>query len=150
MNHSRYKVFLVDDDLDDLELLTEAFKLAEHTSTVEWFTSPQKLLLDLKTISLSHIPDIIIMDHQMPLVDGSELIDYLRHDINLYKTTLAVYSTSVQENKIEELLSSGLDFFLTKGTSFDKIQEHVTMFYKAIVQKQEGLLYILPGDDAMN
>ncbi|HMJ47387.1 MAG TPA: response regulator, partial [Ferruginibacter sp.] len=92
MNHSKYKVFLVDDDKEDLQLLTEAFKIADCASTIEWFISPLQLLIHLKRITPQSIPDIIIMDHQMPLLlDGRDLVEYLRTDRNLQFTTLAVY-----------------------------------------------------------
>jgi DNA-binding response OmpR family regulator len=131
-----YKVFIVDDDIDDLELLEEAFSSAQCISEVRSFKASNTLLTTLNSLVPSQKPDIIIMDHNMPLMNGRDLIKNIRSNSTNKGVVLAIYSSMLVERKIQEMLTEGLDCYLAKGSSFNEMQEHVKFFCKAIDEKR--------------
>lgn len=140
MPQAKYKVYLLDDDADDLEFLTDAFIATERISGVQCFTSAATLLQLLQTLEPQALPDIIIMDHQMPLMNGNELAKAIRGDVKYRAVTIAIYSTLPQGAKMQSLLQDGVDFCRTKGNRFEEIKVHVNEFCDAIVRKQQSLI----------
>jgi CheY-like chemotaxis protein len=136
MKREHYKIYLLDDDPDDLELLSSAFKEMQCTSCILSFTTSSDLFIKLDLLSSDELPDIIILDHQLPVLSGGDVVTQIRNNKKYKNITIAIYSTLVQSAKIESMLSHGVDFYLSKGNSYEELKKHVGMFCKAIVEKQ--------------
>jgi CheY-like chemotaxis protein len=136
MKRQQYKIYLLDDDPDDLELISSAFEEVECSSGISCFTTSLDLLDNLDLLASNELPDIIILDHQMPLLNGGDIVTQIRNNKKYNDITIAIYSTIVQSAKFEDMLSNGVDFYLSKGNSIDELKKHVDLFCKAIVEKQ--------------
>ena len=136
MENDNYKVYILDDDPEDAELLEGAFKDSDCTSEVNCFNTTNKLLQQLFFLADKEVPDLIIMDHQMPLMDGSNLIKHIRADKKLRGITLGIYSSGIQQTKLEDMFSKGIDLFIAKGNTYDEMKDHVKKFCEAIQEKQ--------------
>ena len=115
MPEALYNVYLVDDDMEDLQLLAQVFAEAACASEVHCFSSIEKLLLQLDALPTESLPDIIILDHHMPLLGGDDALQIIRGKERFSQIAVGIYSTTVQQNKIETLLLNGADFYIEKG-----------------------------------
>ncbi len=102
------RILLVDDEPDILEFLS--YNLSKEGYEIKTAKSGKKAL----KIVNSWIPELIIMDLMMPEMDGMELCELIRKDVNLNKT-LIVFLTARSESFIEiSVLDSGADDYITK------------------------------------
>ena len=136
MNQAKYKVYLLDDDVDDSELLKEAFMAVGCASTVECFETPASLLHQLETDVDRQLPSLIVMDHQMPLLNGGEVVRAIRINKKFISVAIIVYSTSLPEIKVQSLLENGVDYFMAKAHTFEGIKSGVLQFCDVIAKKQ--------------
>ena len=63
------KILIVDDDIDIVDLFEQFLKLKGHEIIAKAFNGSEALELYK---SSQNVPDIILMDHRMPLKDGLE------------------------------------------------------------------------------
>ena len=90
-------VFYADDDLDDLELVKEAF--ANYSKGVEVITATDgsKALSYLNNLSKSDpLPCLIILDINMPVINGKEVLQRLREMDHLQDVPAVLFTTSSQ------------------------------------------------------
>lgn len=129
-------VCIVDDDIDDLELLSEAFEMSGCVSAIKCFTTGAELM-DLMTLKRIEIPDIIVLDHYLSLKDETNLPVMIRNEKKYDSITLAVYSYSLSPGKIEQLLQKGVDVCRQKGNSVAEMKIDVDAFCEAVRAKQK-------------
>lgn len=58
--------------------------------------------------------DVVIMDVQMPVMDGLETVSRIRSDLNLPKLPVAAFTAGTFEEERKRALAAGMDTFLTK------------------------------------
>lgn len=73
----------------------------------------------------NNIPDIIILDVMMPMVDGYATLEQIKKDKNLNHTKVIFLSAKNKESDIEKGLSLGADAYMTKPFSIKKIVDQV-------------------------
>jgi CheY-like chemotaxis protein len=74
--------------------------------------------------------DLILMDIQLPDIDGLEIIKILKSDDSTKKLTVFVISAYVQENDIKKALKVGCDNYITKPINLEDFIEKVNTFFK--------------------
>lgn len=92
---SKHIVVYADDDHDDLDFVERAF--ADYTHTVELVSFPQakKALEFLESLAEQNIcPCLIILDINMPEINGKELLVRLRNHKHYTFTPIVLFSTS--------------------------------------------------------
>lgn len=90
-------VFYADDDLDDLELVKEAF--ARYSSNVEVMTATDgsKALSHLSNLKkYDPLPCLIILDVNMPVINGKEVLLRVREMEHLQDVPVVLFTTSSQ------------------------------------------------------
>ena len=71
------KILLAEDDVDDQELLAEAFTEIDPTIDLQSFSTGKKFLTHLDSLPDSEIPDMIILDYNIPEINGAEILKRL-------------------------------------------------------------------------
>src|SRR5690242_3534854 len=136
MKKESFIVYLVDDDPDDLDMLSEAFEESGYASEIKCFTSGTDLL-NLMALKQTEIPDIIILDHYLSINDEADMPGMIRNEKKYGSITLAIYSSSLSPFRIEQLLKKGVDICRQKGCSTDELKVDVDAFCNAIKNKQK-------------
>lgn len=115
-------IVLADDDREDLEFFQDALK--DNCPQVKVTTAEDggELLLVLDTLSL---PDIIVLDLNMPRVNGKDCLKAIRKDSRFKKVPVIVYSTSSSKNDRDECLQFGANYYVTKPGSLQAISSLV-------------------------
>jgi len=88
-------VILIDDDKDDLELLQEALKAvdADH-SIIEAYDGLEAMATLTKLLEQKRLPCLIVLDVNMPKMDGKQAFIAIKSDTSLSKIPVVVFSTS--------------------------------------------------------
>src|SRR5690242_3774929 len=136
MKKEKFIVYMVDDDEDDLEILSEAFEASGCASEIKCFISGHELL-DLMKLRKVEIPDIIIMDHYLSIHDETDMPGVIRSEKKNDNITLVVYSSSLSPARIEQLLKKGVDLCRHKGNSMEGLKVDVEAFCEAIKNKRQ-------------
>jgi len=89
---SKYtNIFIADDDEDDLNFFQDAIK--ETCPSVELTTAEDGQVL-LNKLESAPLPDVILLDLNMPFVNGKECLKVLRQNPQYNKVPILIYSTS--------------------------------------------------------
>ncbi|OOV25496.1 response regulator [Flavobacterium sp. LM5] len=113
------KILLVDDEPNILMSLEYTFK--KHNFEVFVARDGQEAL----DIVQNQLPDVIILDVMMPLVDGYETLRQIKKNDKLQHCKVIFLSAKNKEKDIEKGLALGADLYLLKPFSIKKIVEQV-------------------------
>ncbi|MBF0276614.1 MAG: response regulator [SAR324 cluster bacterium] len=75
----------------------------------------------LKLHAAGHPPDLILMDIQMPVMDGKEASRKIREHPDLRDIPIVALSADAYSEQQEEALASGIDAYLTKPVQIDQL-----------------------------
>lgn len=67
------------------------------------------------------IPDVILLDINMPGIDGVEVCRYLRRDPRTAHVPIIAMSSEVQEPTITQIRKAGANLFLSKPLDMDAL-----------------------------
>lgn len=87
------KIYYVEDDRDDAELLSEVF--AERGYEIRVFPDPVELFLHLHADEL--LPTLIILDINLPKMNGTEALRVLQQNPKFARIPVAILSTNPRE-----------------------------------------------------
>ncbi len=102
------KILIVDDDRDLCHILQMHLELLGHDSIL---AVNGKEAVDLAT---SHLPDLIVMDIMLPVMDGLQATRLIREHPNTHSTPILAMTAKVTSEDKEECLRSGCDDFIAK------------------------------------
>jgi chemosensory pili system protein ChpA (sensor histidine kinase/response regulator) len=73
-----------------------------------------------------HRPDIILLDIEMPRMDGFEVASFVRHDENLKDTPICMITSRTGEKHRERALAIGVNEYLGKPFQETELLETIT------------------------
>jgi len=117
-------ILLVDDDPDDVLLMTTAITGIDPLISILTFDNGSSLLRSLQQQDLAQV-SMIILDMNMPIMNGVDTVAALRQHPDYVKTPAVMLSTSADHSFIEEAFSAGIDCYFTKPNSFDELVDIV-------------------------
>lgn len=108
-----------EDDQDDLELIAEVLSTMDDAPSIEFVTNGSDAYKSiLAMISNGVIPGLIILDENMPVMNGLETYTLLSAHIQASAIPTVFFSTTVTVlAKCQELANSGVALF-TKPSTF--------------------------------
>ena len=113
------KILIVDDEPNIVMSLEYTFK--KNNFEVFIARDGQEAL----DILQNQLPDVIILDVMMPLVDGFETLEQIKKNEKLQHCKVMFLSAKNKESDIEKGMSLGADAYLTKPFSIKKVVEQV-------------------------
>jgi CheY-like chemotaxis protein len=120
-NLFKSSIFLADDDPDDLELLLRAFHEITNEHEFTTVNSGKALVELLSNTSDSQLPGLIVLDYNMPEMDGKRTLRLLQNT-DRYKTIpKIIFTTSGLLIEREEFLKIGACEYLRKPSSMNEI-----------------------------
>jgi CheY-like chemotaxis protein len=108
--------FIIDDDPDDREILIDLVKSIDKEIILWESTNGDEALTKLRR-QVGHLPDIIFLDLNMPKVNGIECLRTLKTIEELRNIPVHIYSTSAENNDIDQSLRLGAAGFITKTSN---------------------------------
>lgn len=114
------RIVMVDDDVDDREMFAEAAAELNQNLEVRCVEGGRDLikLLDVEKM----LPDVIVLDLNMPDRSGRECLDYIRNSETLKRVPVIIYSTSSSHKDIEDTYDKGANLYIRKPSSFSDLR----------------------------
>ena len=115
-------ILLVEDDAGDVELTREglaAGKLFVNLQTVDDGIKALRFLKREEPYSNAVRPDIILLDLNLPRMDGRETLKQIKADKQLRSIPIVVLTTSEADADILECYDLGASCYISKPVSFD-------------------------------
>jgi len=119
------RILLVEDDADDRHIMEQAFQELACDGNIKMFRSGPELLDYLRPLALPALPELIVLDYNMPSLNGAELALQLKAQENLKNVRIVLYSTGMSPRMKEELLEAGILHCFDKGMDYREILDLV-------------------------
>ena len=118
-------ILLADDDEDDVLLAREALAESRFSNILQRVANGVELLDYLRRRGRyadpanSPRPGLILLDLNMPLLDGREALRQIKGDAQLRQIPIVVLTTSRSEEDIYRTYDLGVNSFISKPVTFD-------------------------------
>jgi CheY-like chemotaxis protein len=116
------EILLIEDNRGDVVLLQEALKhigWAHHISLVQDGREALAFLRSQDGFVGATRPDLIVLDLNLPLVTGNELLAEIRSDPDLGKIPVVVLTSSKADSDIRQTYGLRANSYLLKPLSFE-------------------------------
>ena len=116
------RVLYIEDNIDNLILVRRVlraadFELLEATSAREGIDKAEQ-----------HQPEIILMDINMPEMDGLTATVHLRQIPALRQVPIIALTANVMRDVLDEITSAGCDGFISKPINIDQFPNQIMTF----------------------
>ncbi len=124
-------ILVADDDPDDRMLIEDAFQESKLQNERRFVKDGIELLEYLQRRGAyadpadSPRPDVILLDLNMPRMDGREALSIIKADPNIKLIPVVVLTTSKAEEDILRTYDLGVNSFITKPVTFDGLVDIV-------------------------
>lgn len=145
-NHHPVQILLVEDDEGDLLLTKKALATSRTPVNVSECNNGLEALASLRNQSpfeLRPRPDLILMDLNMPMLDGRETLMEIKKDESIAAIPVVILTTSQSDLDVVNCYENHASCFITKPLDFSRYAEtirSITDFWLTMVQ--------LPGNSA--
>lgn len=123
-----FPILVVDDDENYPKIMQEALRIAQVPSALTWVDGGEAALkyLDERTSeNLSSLPKLILLDINMPGMNGFEFLRQFKQKELLQTIPVLMLSVSQSQNDILLAYKLGANAYLTKPTDFKQMQEMI-------------------------
>ncbi|NOT52257.1 MAG: response regulator [Chitinophagaceae bacterium] len=134
------EILLVEDNEGDILLTLEAFKELKIKNNVTVVKDGAEAIDFLKKqgdYAEGCSPNLILLDINMPRLNGIEVLDFIKQDEKLKKIPVIMLTTSSSEKDISECYEKSANCFITKPLdfgSFLNVVQGIESFWFAIAQ----------------
>lgn len=149
MNSTNLNILLADDDTDDcifFEQAIESLKPTPHLKTV----NDGEHLMNYLYENLTNLPTVLFLDINMPRKNGFECLAEIKRDANLKHLPVIMFSTSFEQDVVNQLYQNGAHYFIRKPSEFlqfKKIIQQALIKLGQIIQKNNSTLISQPSFD---
>lgn len=116
-----FTILLADDDPDDQELIINAFSKVSPAFNLHIVNDGKEALEFLSSSSDSKLPCLIVLDYNMPELNGAEVLQKLRNNKRYENIPKVVLSTSNNPVYIEDCLVKGANAYRVKPDNFNQL-----------------------------
>jgi two-component system, response regulator len=124
-------ILLADDDDDDRSLICDAFTDIGVHNAIRTFKDGNELteFLDQKQVTVGGVNTyIILLDLNMPMKNGREVLKELKADPHLRNIPVIILSTSKADSDVKNSYDLGANSFLTKPAGYQKLLSTLRIF----------------------
>jgi CheY-like chemotaxis protein len=123
-----YTILYVDDDIDDLHLITEAFeKYTDHLTVIHAYNGFEGLMALDRMRKEEALPCLLIIDINMPVMDGKQMLKKLREGSVYQDLPVILFSTS--KSQTDGAFAEKYDAeFISKPGKYTELKDLVEQF----------------------
>ena len=118
MERNEYlNILLVEDSVADARLIKEALLDTDIQHTLNYTIDGEEALLYLRECLIqdtTRIPDVVVLDLNMPRVNGHQFLESMRKESALKNVPVVVLTVSQDEEDITKALDLGMNYYLRK------------------------------------
>lgn len=135
-----HKILLVDDDPEDRSIIIDALTDLDASDSISCAENGEVALASLDQFAkLNSFPCLIILDLNMPKLNGTQTLQRLKADPRFDKIPVIIYSTSINPLEREACMNLGAELYITKPTSYHESLEIAKMFLEMCKERGRKL-----------
>lgn len=122
------EILLVDDNEDDVFLTRKAFERAKISLNIHHVENGRECMRFLRKqedYADAPTPDLILLDLNMPVMDGREVLEEIVADEVLRRLPVLIFTTSNAERDLLDMYNLRCSSYITKPIDFSHIQQVV-------------------------
>ena len=121
-HHCKY-VLLGEDDIDDQDLLKEIFFSIDESLGFVPINNGKILIEYLNKLEDYHLPSVLILDYNMPELNGGEILGILKDQQRYLRIPKLIWSTSNSQDCKALCLQNGATEYIVKPTNIATLVE---------------------------
>ena len=129
-------ILVADDDADDRMMISDALKESRLSNPIDFVENGEELMSYLNHEHRPK-PGLILLDLNMPKMDGREALKEIKENPRLKRIPVVVLTTSKAEEDIYRTYNLGVNSFITKPVTFEslvKIIKEIGRYWFEIVE----------------
>ncbi len=126
MNHNSVEVLLVEDNVNDAELAIRELKknnMANHLFHVSDGEEALEFIFATGRYAgsrdMMNAPKVILLDIQMPKVNGIEVLQQIKNDPRTRSTPVVILTSSKEDPDIKKCYALGANSYIVKPVNFE-------------------------------
>ncbi len=125
------RIVVADDDADDRMMIRDAFEESKLGNPIDFVEDGMELMEYLKregkysSLAGQPYPGFILLDLNMPRKDGRTALKEIKESAELHRIPIVILTTSKAEEDIIKTYNLGVNSFICKPVSFDKLVDIV-------------------------
>lgn len=125
-------IVLAEDDSDDREVFSDIFEgMLMSNYQLITFENGMEVLTHLESKSEHELPSLLILDQNMPRLNGKDTVLHLKASPKYQQMPLVIYSTYHDTKFIEDCAALGVSVFL-KPDSYEEFSEMIAQMFKLL------------------
>lgn len=131
MSSQPIRIVVADDDADDRMMIKDAFEESKLGNPVDFVEDGVELMEYLNRqgkwtrLTNQPFPGFILLDLNMPRKDGRTVLKEIKESSELHRIPIVILTTSKAEEDIIRTYNLGVNSFICKPVSFDKLVDIV-------------------------
>lgn len=118
-------ILIGEDDVDDRYLIQSAFEEGKFKDRLHFLGNGVEILAHLHDIykrpSPKHYPKFILLDLNMPKMDGQETLKKIKSHKEFQKIPVVIFSTANSEREMLTCYELGANSYITKPNNFENL-----------------------------
>jgi two-component system, response regulator len=132
MNHNSVDLLLVEDNNSDAELTIRELKKHNLANNLFHVRDGEEALDFIFATGkfaglrdISHPPKIILLDIQMPKIDGIQVLERVRSDERTKATPVVILTSSKEDPDIQKCYALGANSYIVKPVNFESFAQAI-------------------------
>jgi len=122
-----FKILLVEDNPNDIEITRRALEKGQVKNELTIARDGQEALdILFGSCTETTLPGLILLDLNLPRVDGREVLSRIKGDPDLKRIPVIVLTTSTREEDVVRTYDLGVNTFISKPVRFEDFIKVVT------------------------
>lgn len=122
------KILLVDDDIDDRLIFEQILHKTDPSIVLDFAENGSEMISLLDQLPDEDLPELIILDQNMPIMSGKESLVFLKQSPRYNNTPVILYSTYQIRDFFLECRDMGALDVVPKPDTFQSYQEMIEQF----------------------
>ena len=127
MTSKAFRIWIADDDFEDFQIIKKTFDENKQNVQLSHIEDGQYLIDILKAQSKNNkfgeLPNLILLDLNMPRKDGMEVLKEIKENKILCKIPVIIFTTSKSPKDIERAYELGASCYVPKPQTSDEWME---------------------------
>ncbi|MDO9374995.1 MAG: response regulator [Bacteroidota bacterium] len=126
---NRHFIMVAEDDADDRYLMQTALDETGFKEDVSFVDNGVELIHHLEALDeqdgASGFPRLIMLDLNMPKMDGREVLKKIKSHDNFKRIPVVVFSTTKNQLEVQRCYDLGANTYIVKPASYDRLVETI-------------------------
>lgn len=119
---TKHPILLIEDNRDDAEAVLRGFSADNNTYPVLHFNSSTSALAHLNDSSLLYPASLIILDLNMPGLDGRRMLEIIKSHPKYKSIPVIIFTTSSDQKDVRHCYENGANSYIQKPVNFEQMK----------------------------